>query len=83
MNKSNSLEPSENFVTTNTALAAFLQSKDYKLLDIGNSNPYKCSFIFEDSQELLDSVKEFELGTAIGNIPSFFYYYKRLIQKVK
>lgn len=73
----------QHFTTSNTALAAYLQSLGYELLDIDRSEPFRCLFFFPDNDGLAEAAHKFELGTALGNIPSFYTSYKRLLKRVK
>ena len=74
---------STEYFTTNTALAAYLQSEGF-VPDIDNSNPNRCIFIFENSDPILTKcIRDFETGKAIGNIATFFYCYKRILSKIR
>lgn len=72
------------FTTPETALAAYLQSEGYELLEIDNSNPRKCKFSFSNNdQRLAQLVFEFGCGKATGNIIKFYDCYRKLVDDVK
>ena len=69
------------FITQNTALAAYLKTEGFALLDT-LTEQYPMSFIFEDCPELRDCIHLWQLGTAAGNICQFFYNYRGLVKRV-
>jgi len=72
------------YATTNTSLAAYLKSLGFEIVEVDNNNPRKRSvFKFLYTPELSEAAQEYELGTANGNVPNFFYEYKKLVSKVK
>jgi hypothetical protein len=72
------------FVTSDTALAAWLVSRGFELQNLDNSRPNSVAFLFADSNdELVKAVKIFQLGTAEGNILAFYRAYKRLVSQIK
>ncbi len=72
------------YATTDTAIAAYLQSEGFTLTDVDASNPRHCIFHFQnDNPKLSEFVHNFEIGQALGNIATFFFCYKRLLVRVK
>lgn len=72
------------YSTSDTALAAWLISQGFELIDLDYSHPSSVTFLFEfDGQSFSKAVKTFQIGTAEGNILAFFRAYKRLLLKVK
>jgi hypothetical protein len=71
------------FSTTDTALAAWLYSQGFDLLDVEAEN-FPSNFVFENSSpHLAEAVKTFQCGKAEGNITVFFLAYKKLLRMVK
>lgn len=71
------------FSTPNTALAAWLYSQGFDLLEIDNTN-FPTVFHFEDSSKALHSaVRDFQVGRAEGDIVAFYRAYKVLLDKIK
>lgn len=72
------------FTTHDTALAAYLISQGFELLDTDFSNPNSVVFCFEkDSKALEEAVKSYQVGTAEGNISAFHRAYRKLIKRVR
>ena len=67
------------FSTPNTALAAYLLSEGYELLDTNTDNPQELIFTFQDSIHLKELVRNYNIGTAQGNINAFYYNYRKLV----
>jgi len=74
----------DTFSTNNTALAAWLVSQGFELLDLDFSNPDSVAFLFrDDTQALHKAIRLFELEEAEGNINAFFRSYKRMLLKIR
>ncbi len=70
------------FTTQNTALAAYLQTQGFELIEMTLWQT-PVSFTFEACAELQDEVRQWDLGKAAGNICIFFANYRALIKKIK
>ncbi len=71
------------YPTTNTALAAWLYSQGFQLTDVDASS-FPSVFYFESSSpKLQESVRDFQVGKAEGNIATFYRSYKRLLSMIK
>lgn len=71
------------YSTPDTALAAWLYSLGFELLDTDTSE-FPTIFYFEDSdKELARLARDFQIGRAEGNITAFFRAYKFLLGKIK
>jgi len=69
------------FITQNTALAAYLITEGFELLEaLVEQNPV--SFIFEDCNSLRGCVRCWQAGKAEGNLCIFFDNYRTLIKKI-
>ena len=79
--------PTSNFCTTDTALAAYLVSEDFKLLHIDYAIDNKrATFVFGNSrnnQALSDAVDAFYLLKAEGNIATYEAARRDLIRRIK
>jgi hypothetical protein len=72
------------YKTSDTATAAYLCCKDFKLVRMKTDPNNRTVFIFENSSEALEqAVHDFEIGAAVGNITSFFRQYRRLLREVR
>ena len=72
------------YQTSDTALAAYLISQGYEYLELDVSNPRSAVFFFENnSSAFQESLKQFQLGEASGNILAFFRAYKKLLFQIK
>lgn len=70
--------------TSDTGTAAYLCCCNFKLIYMETDPNNRTIFVFENSSESLkQSVHSFELGTAVGNITSFFRQYRRLLKEVR
>lgn len=68
------------FSTPNTALAAYLLSEGFELASKDVTNPQEISFVFNNtSPKLSELVRAFNMGTAQGNITTFYYNYRKLV----
>jgi len=76
------MENNGHYQTTDTALAAYLKSSGYEVIDIDASNQ-RAVFIFEDSNGLKNHIEDFELirGDAEG-VVLFFRAYRALLSKI-
>ena len=75
---------SEIYRTPDTALAAWLLSQGFTLLELDDSKPFSISFLFkDDSTELPKCIHDFQAAKAEGNIVAFFRAYRRLVARVK
>jgi len=71
------------YSTSDTALAAWLFSSGFELLEVDGSK-FPVVFHFENSsQELYKLVRAFQVGKAEGNIAAFYRAYKIMLSKVK
>lgn len=81
MNKNS---PNNIYSTNNTALAAWLVSQGFKLLDLDFSDPRTVAFLFNnDTEALQQAIRLFQLEEAVGNIGAFFRAYRRMLLLVK
>ena len=72
------------YKTSDTATAAYLCCCNFKLVRMELDPNNRTIFIFEDSSESLEqAVHSFEIGTAVGNITTFFRQYRRLLKEVR
>jgi hypothetical protein len=75
--------------TANTALATYLQSEGFSLLEVTTQpNQYhkfrlEAVFVFEDSQKLHDAVWLWDTAKATGNHNLFYHQYKATVKKAK
>ena len=76
------IENNGHYQTTDTALAAYLKSSGYEVVDIDASNQ-RAVFIFEDCGELRRHVEDFDLirGDA-ESVVLFFRAYRALLSKI-
>jgi len=71
------------YLTTDTALAAWLYTQGFELVDI-KTESFPSVFYFENSNsKLTESVRIFQRGEAEGNILTFFRAYRRLVGMIK
>lgn len=71
------------FITRDTALAAWLDSQGFELLNT-QKEAQGFAFIFENGNpRLKEFVRDFQCGRAEGNILLFYQSYKRMLRKVK
>ena len=74
----------DTFSTSDTALAAWLVSQGFELLDLDFSRSSSVAFLFSNDTEVLSqAVKTFQLGEAEGNVLAFFRAYKRMLLKIR
>jgi len=76
------MENNRHYQTTDTALAAYLKSSGYEVIDIDASNQ-RAVFIFENCGGLRKRVEDFDLirGDAEG-VVLFFRAYRALLSKI-
>jgi len=71
------------FKTNNFYLSAFLICKGLILVDVNRSNPRRAIFIFQDSSNREELVKEFEFGQdALVDARKYSYTLKELKSKL-
>ena len=71
------------YKTTDTALAAYLYSEGFELLEVDGSN-FPSVFYFENSNpKLSEYIRNFQIGKAEGNIAIFFKSYKTMLARIK
>jgi hypothetical protein len=71
------------YSTNNTALAAYLHSEGFELLDVDTSD-FPAIFNFRnDNPKLMEFVRAFQVGKAEGNIGLFFRSYRIMIAEIK
>ena len=77
--------PSNDIYSTNdTALAAWLVSQGFKLLDLDFTNPKTVAFLFNnDTEALQQTIRLFKLDEAEGNISAFFRAYRRMLLLIR
>lgn len=74
----------QNYSTNDTALAAYLISQGYELLELNFNNGSHVTFMFSpEPASIAECVRNFEAGTAEGNIMAFFRNYKRLLSRIR
>lgn len=73
------------FSTSDTALAAWLISQGYELLELDNSKPNSVAFLFvDDSEALTAAIKMFQTAQGeAGIVIAFYRAYKRLLVRIK
>lgn len=70
------------FITRDTALAAWLLINDINLISVLNEHP--AQFSFDNSGKKATKLAvSYQIGTAEGNIISFYRAYKYLLSKIK
>jgi len=72
------------YSTSNTALAAYLRIEDFKLLDVAparDGNP--AVFYFEDSPDIAEHERLWQLGKAEGNLCRFWESYRLCLRMVR
>jgi len=76
------MENNGHYQTTDTALAAYLKSSGYEVIDIDTSNQ-RAIFIFDDCSGLRKHIEDFDLirGNAEG-VVLFFRAYRALLSKI-
>ena len=73
----------EYYSTTDTALAAWLYSQGFELLDV-KTESFPSIFVFKNSSpQLTDLVRDYQCGKAEGNISVFYRAYKKLLRMIK
>ena len=71
------------FITTDTALAAYLHSEGFELLDV-DSFKFPSVFHFEnENPQINEFARKFQVGKAEGNIATFFRSYKLMLARIK
>lgn len=71
------------YITTDTAIAAWLQTRGIRLEKIDNDG-FPSHFIFSDPEwKASEIAEEFYLGKAHGNVFQFFRLYRQLVSKIK
>ena len=72
-----------NFITTEIALAAYLHSEGFNLIDVDESQ-FPTKFTFENSSsKLQECVSLWERTKAEGNLYHFYRSYKAMIARIK
>lgn len=72
------------FTTRNTALAAYLRTKGFTLLDVEVGDHYTPAvFVFEKHYKLVEFEKNWQLGKATGNLTDFFESYRLCLRMVR
>ena len=72
------------YQTRNTALAAWLYSQGFELLDTDITESDSVVFLFKnDDKTLKEAVRLYQLGQAEGNINIFFGAYKKMLRRIK
>jgi len=73
-----------NYLTQNTALAAYLRIEGFTLLDVEPTSYSKPAvFIFEQDPKIAQCERLWQLGQAEGNLSDFFESYRLCIRMVK
>lgn len=71
------------FATPDTALAAWLYSQGFELLDVESGTPSSFFIFSSENPHLADYVRDFECGRAVGSVLTFYLAYKKMLTKVK
>jgi len=74
---------SDIYRTSDTALAAFLITAGFDSPDIEYANGNRAYFLFEASDNLLNSISTYDTARATGNIVLFFNVYQSLLRRIK
>jgi len=73
-----------NFITRNTALAAYLRIEGYNLLDVESSIANTPAvFYFEADPKIHELERLWQLGKAQGNLNAFWESYRLCLRMVK
>jgi len=77
------LDISDSFRTSDTALAAYLISEGYGVPDI-EYNGSRASFIFsKENQQIEKSIGDWDTARAEANVVLFFNAYQNLLRRIK
>lgn len=71
------------YSTANTALAAYLHSEGFELLDVDTSHFPSIFHFKNDNPKLMVCVRDFQVAKAVGNIATFFRSYKMMLAEIK
>ncbi len=75
---------SNQFRTSDTALAAYLISEGFNTPEIEYTNGTRAHFIFSrDNQKLDKYIADFDTARAIGNVVLFFNAYQVLLRRIR
>jgi hypothetical protein len=75
--------------TANTALATYLQTEGFSLLEVTTQvDPFhkyrkEAAFVFENSTKLHDTVYLWDTAKAVGNLNLYYHNYKATVAKAK
>lgn len=77
----------DDYRTPNTALAAYLFSEGFTLLEVTAEphphNGYDAVFVFEDDPKIVECVHKWEILQAVGNLNIFYINYRKFVGKAK
>lgn len=77
-------QSSSYYRTTHTPLVAYLESEGFRHISLEHDDLGRAVFVFFNNDESLDeAIRNFELGTAYGNVRTCFNSYKRLLKVVR
>lgn len=78
------MEDTPIYKTSDTATAAYLCCRNFKLIRMEPDANNHTTFVFENSSsELKQAVYEYEIGSATVNALSFHKQYRRLLREVR
>jgi len=75
--------------TSNTPLAAYLQTEGYALVDVITSphrfypNEIEAVFLFENNKDINDFARRWATGKAEGDLNLFYHIYRTTVHKAK
>jgi len=71
------MEPNKSYRTSDIYVTAWLLYKGLQLEGIDRHDSRRCQFIFTDRPDRRQLVREFQCGSATGNIVDLIFYLKR------
>ena len=78
------ISPNDIYPTNDTALAAWLVSQGFELLDLDFSKPSSVAFLFKnDTKALKEAVRIFQRLEAVGNVNAFYRAYRQMLLKIR
>jgi len=75
--------------TPNTAIAAYLFSEGFALVDVivephsYKPKDYEAVFLFENDPKIPDCIRLWQTGQAIGNLGVFLDNYRKMVRRAK